>query len=172
MRVAGRIKWFDSAKGYGFIVLQHDADAQAGVDGDIMLHISCLRDYGESSADEGAEIICEVALKPRGWQAVRIIEMARPKVALAQEAGSGPDYEQVTLKWFNRVRGYGFVLCEGSDEDIFIHAVVLRQAGYDEVEPGTRIEAVIGAGVKGRHVLLVRPSGQVRSALAGVSLPR
>ena len=154
VRVIGRVKWFDSAKGYGFIVAESTSDAT--LTGDVMLHISCLRDYGETFADEGAKIICDAALRARGWQTVHIIEMERPRAAVARERGEGPEYETVTLKWFNRARGYGFVRRGEEEVDIFVHAVALRRAGYEDIEPGTVIEVVIETGAKGDHVLSVR----------------
>lgn len=155
VRVIGRIKWFDSAKGYGFVVVESSADAE--MTGDVLLHISCLRDYGENYADEGAKIICDAVRKERGWQTVHIIEMERPRAVVAQEQGLRPDYETVTLKWFNRTRGYGFVLRDGQDVDIFVHAVAFRKAGYEGIEPGTRIDVVIESGAKGEHVSVVKP---------------
>ena len=107
VRVIGHVKWFDSAKGYGFIVAESTSDAS--LTGDVMLHISCLRDYGETLADEGAKIVCDAVKRPRGWQTAHIIEMERPRAVVARERGDRPDYEEVTLKWFNRARGYGFV---------------------------------------------------------------
>jgi CspA family cold shock protein len=155
VRVIGHIKWFDTVKGYGFIVAQSASDAT--LSGDVMLHISCLRDYGESGADEGAKIVCDAVRRPRGWQTVHIIEMERPRAAIARERGVRPDFESVSLKWFNRAKGYGFVRRADSEADIFVHAVALRKAGYEDIEPGTALEVVIETGAKGEHVSAVRP---------------
>ena len=150
VRVIGRVKWFESAKGYGFIVAESTSDA--GLTGDVMLHVTCLRGYGESFADEGARIVCDAVKGERGWQTANIIEMERPRASVAKEQGLERAYESVTLKWFNRTRGYGFVQRDGDDTDIFVHAVVLRKAGYEDVEPGTILEVCIDTGSKGEHV--------------------
>lgn len=154
VRVIGRIKWFDSAKGYGFIVAESSSDAS--LSGDVMVHISCLREYGESGADEGAKIICDVAQRTRGWQTVHIIEMERPRSSVAREKGESPDYETVSLKWFNRAKGYGFVRRPEQEVDIFVHAVALRKAGYEDIEPGAELDVVIETGAKGEHVSQIR----------------
>lgn len=151
----GRIKWFDSVKGYGFIVAESTSDAS--LSGDVMLHVSCLRGYGETYADEGARIVCDAVRGERGWQTANIIEMERPRAVVAKEQGVERNYVEVTAKWFNRTRGYGFVLKDGEEQDIFIHAVALRKAGYEEIEPGMRLEVIIEDGPKGEHVSHVKP---------------
>lgn len=150
VRVIGHVKWFDSAKGYGFIVAESTSDP--GLTGDVMLHVTCLRGYGESHADEGARIVCDAVKSDRGWQTANIIEMERPRATVAKEQGVEREYERVTLKWFNRTRGYGFVQRQNDETDIFVHAVVLRKAGLEDVEPGTVLEACIETGAKGEHV--------------------
>jgi cold shock protein len=155
VRVIGRVKWFDGAKGYGFIVAESTSDAT--LQGDVMLHVSCLRDYGETYADEDARIVCDAVKRERGWQTAHIIEMERPRAAVARETGEESDYTPVTLKWFNRTRGYGFVHRDGVEIDIFVHAVILKKAGYDDIEPGTLLEVVIENGSKGEHVTFVKP---------------
>ena len=62
------------------------------------------------------------------------------------------------IKWFNAVKGYGFIAPDGMPGDVFIHHSALRQAGYDAVEQGAtvRCEAVRGPkGLQAVRVLVV-----------------
>jgi CspA family cold shock protein len=56
--VSGSVKWFDPAKGYGFILPDEDLP-------DILLHVSCLRRDGFQTAYEGSRIVCDVVFAPR-----------------------------------------------------------------------------------------------------------
>ena len=68
VEVSGRIKWFDVAKGFGFIVPDNGMP-------DVLLHVTCLRRDGYQSANEGAHIVVEAVHRPRGLQALRIVSL-------------------------------------------------------------------------------------------------
>ncbi len=155
--INGTVKWFNAVKGFGFICPNDGT-------GDVFLHLSCLRDAGYDSVPEGAGIVCEAVQRPKGMQAVRVIELdsssaarrpaPRPVAAAgghAVPAGEG-EFLPATVKWFNPVKGYGFVSCGEGTQDVFVHMEVLRRAEMSELEPGQVVQIRIGQGLKGPQV--------------------
>ena len=157
--VAGTIKWFDVGKGFGFIVPDNGMN-------DVLLHVTCLRRDGYQTAYEGARVVCEVLERPRGLQALRILSMddsmaahpaqmppSRTHVAVTPTSG----LERAQVKWFNRIRGFGFLTQGPGSEDIFIHMETLRRFGMAELRPGQDVLVRFGEGPKGRMAAEVRP---------------
>jgi len=166
--ISGHVKWFDAAKGYGFIVPQDSA--LTGMR-DVLLHISSLREMGRDTAHEGAKITCRIAKRTKGWQVIGIDaldqataaghgrsepSLPRPSRAAVEGVKVG-DLEAATIKWFNRTKGYGFVVRGSDPTDIFIHIETLRRYGLEDVQQGDTIMVRFGEGPKGLVVTEVQP---------------
>lgn len=158
--VHGRVKWFDVGKGFGFIVADDGGP-------DILLHANVLRNFGQSSVADGAGVVVAVQQTQRGAQAVEVRSIEPPE-APAHGAGDeaavhhppvDPETQPLMparVKWFDKVKGFGFANVFGSTEDVFIHVEVLRMSGFADLQPGEAICLRIVDGKRGRMATQVQ----------------
>ena len=158
IELTGVIKWFDVSKGYGFIVPDNGLP-------DVLLHVTCLRHDGFQTAYEGARVVCEVLQRPKGLQAFRVLSMDEstaihpsqvpPRTHVSVTPTSG--LERAQVKWFNRLRGFGFLTCGEGTPDIFVHMETLRRFGMTELRPGQYVLVRFGPGSKGMMAAEIQP---------------
>lgn len=153
--VEGEVKWFDPVRGFGFII--------SGTGGpDILLHANVLRNYGQSSVAEGTMITARVQETERGVQAVEVVniqsrvgEDGEPLDDFEFEDHSHIEMEPARVKWFDKVKGFGFVNVHGVAGDVFVHMDVLRRSGFAELQPGEAISVRLGESDRGAMALEV-----------------
>jgi CspA family cold shock protein len=164
--VSGAVKWFDPAKGFGFVI----SDAGGP---DILLHVNVLRNFGQSSVADGARVDLLVQQSERGIQATEVCAIYPPastsSAGLDDMVGMHADQladvpiEPARVKWFDKAKGFGFANVFGRPEDIFLHIEILRKSGLSDLQPGEALALQVVEGKRGKMAARVQAWETVRS---------
>jgi cold shock protein len=159
LEITGVIKWFDVAKGFGFIIPDNGMQ-------DVLVHVTCLRRDGFQTILEGTRVVALIQKRDRGYQAFRILSMDQstaihpsqmPPVKTHVQVTPSSGLERVLVKWFNRTKGFGFLSRGDGTDDIFIHMETLRRFGLTELRPGQTVLVRFGDGEKGLMAAEIHP---------------
>lgn len=155
----GSVKWFDPGKGFGFILSDSGGP-------DILLHVNALRNFGQSSVCDRAVVDVSVQQTQRGLQVVEVFEVLPPvcdehpdetEHLLSDAEVQALPLEPARVKWFDKVKGFGFANVFGRPEDVFIHMEALRRSGFADLQPGEAVVLRVVEGERGRMAVMIAP---------------
>ncbi|MFN3273676.1 MAG: cold-shock protein [Paracoccus sp. (in: a-proteobacteria)] len=170
-RVTGLVKWFDPAKGYGFIL--NDIGGT-----DILLHANVLRNFGRGSVADQSRVTVLVQTTTRGLQAAEVLSID-PPAATGMPPIADLDMEVIEhldslplrparVKWFDKSKGFGFANMFGHPDDVFIHIEVVRHSGFADLVIG---EAICLRVIEGPRGLMAAQVASWDSAVPGDRVP-
>ena len=92
-----------------------------------------------------------------------------------QQGEMGGDVDTVELrgkvKWFNAVKGYGFLALDSDNSDAFLHVTTLRQSGHEDLKPGSTVVCAGVRGPKGWQVMKVLDVDQSTAVITAPKTP-
>jgi len=159
-RIETTVRWYDPRKGYGFLATEHHV-------ADIMIHFSDLDLVKCPYIIQGDKIVCDISFRNSRLKVERVIEVKyvspekRSHSSFAESQLTPSEHENLeemegTVKWYNPQKGYGFVLPHDGRKEIFLHASVVRMAGYKSLEPGLRVLVKVLNSERGKNVRILR----------------
>ena len=161
MPVRGKVKWFNSAKRFGFVELSDGS-------GDVFLHTSVLSRFGVSTVQPGETLDMRVAPGERGLVVTEVIgvdsstavTLKRPRTSFPspydRPVSEASVQETGTVKWYSAAKGFGFIARDGGGKDVFVHASALQRAGIVGLNEGQRVVVGIVEGRKGPEAGSIR----------------
>jgi cold shock protein len=155
------VKWYNPDKGFGFVQL---ADGS----GDAFLHVSVVERSGHGSVPPGATLEVRAGSGAKGPQVTEILSVdtstapqepprrGRPERPIYSSDNQAAVEEIGTVKWYNAMKGFGFIGSDRGGKDIFVHATVLNRAGLADLAEGQRVTVDVVDGRKGPEAASLR----------------
>ncbi len=141
--VTATIKWYNSTKGFGFVQVEPSEP-------DVFIHASAVSQAGFNDLPNGATIECDIIRTERGFQVSRLHKVdtstaeqpsfgaGRPSRDLQESYGDEQETDG-TVKFFDTNRGFGFVVPDDGDREIFVPGRILTRAGIPRLESNQRV---------------------------------
>ncbi|EAQ28359.1 cold shock protein [Erythrobacter sp. NAP1] len=144
----GTVKFFNGQKGFGFI--QQESGGE-----DVFVHISAVERAGLEGLAEGQEL--EFNLVDRGGKVSAQDLQVVGDVIAVQQAGGPPKRELTgekatgTVKFFNSMKGFGFLVRDDGQPDAFVHISAVERSGLSAINEGERFEFDLEVDRRGKY---------------------
>jgi CspA family cold shock protein len=144
----GELVWYNERKGYGFVKID---------DTEVFLHRSTLDRFGLVRLLKGDRVTVSLTVNEHGEVIQDLLRVDRPVNPAPPAASELADGEmRAVVKFFNDIRGYGFVTAEDIAEDVFVHSRVLNDCGFHSLIQGQKLLIKVDDAGKGPQVQAVR----------------
>ena len=144
----GELVWYNERKGYGFVKID---------DTEVFLHRSTLDRFGLVRLLKGDRVTVSLTVNEHGEVIQDLLRVDRPVNPAPPAASEPADGEmRAVVKFFNDIRGYGFVIAEDIAEDVFVHSRVLNDCGFHSLTQGQKLLIKVDDAGKGPQVHAVR----------------
>jgi CspA family cold shock protein len=144
----GELIWYNERKGYGFVKIG---------DAEVFLHRSTLDRFGLIRLLTGDKLTVSLTTNDHGQVIQDLLSVNRP-ISATPPAAPEPDADEVraVVKFFNDLRGYGFVTADNMKEDVFVHSRVLNDCGFHSLIQGQKVLIKVDDSGRGPQVQAVR----------------
>ncbi len=147
----GEVVWYNDRRGYGFVSIGKD---------EIFIHRTVLERFGLSFLHSGDKLKIDVATNDDGpaITEIRGIEREAP-ASLPSDTEPQENELRGIVKFFNPLKGYGFIEIEGGDKtksDVFIHSRTLQACGLRTITEGQSLLLFVSDDGKGPQATEVR----------------
>lgn len=144
----GTVKFFNSAKGFGFIQREDGGE-------DVFVHVSAVERAGLDGLAEGQQL--EFTLVDRGGK-ISASDLQAVGDVIAVEKREAPPQRQLTgekatgtVKFFNSMKGFGFITRDDGQPDAFVHISAVERSGLSNLNEGDRLEFDIEVDRRGKY---------------------
>lgn len=148
-----KLKWFNQPKGFGFVV-------PSNKDVDAFLHVTTLQRAEIQAIGEGAILICDIGYGPKGAMVRKVSKLIDPGLMPGENSEevvqkSGFNSMEGIVKWYKPDKGFGFVIPDDGQKDVFVHKTCLEKHDLDALVPGQRIKMAVKDVPKGREAVTI-----------------
>ncbi|MCW2363030.1 MULTISPECIES: cold-shock protein [Sphingobium] len=154
---SGTVKFFNAQKGFGFIVRDDGAE-------DVFVHISAVEQAGLTGLAEGQQL--KFTLVDRGGkisatdlvidgEPLPVPERAADRAPAEQRGGPSRqltgERASGTVKFFNAMKGFGFIQRDDGQPDAFVHISAVERAGMVSLQEGDRLDFELEVDRRGKY---------------------
>jgi len=167
--VKATLKWFNKTKGFGFVIPDDYSHFNEDA-GDAFIHITALFEAKCEHLGEGATFMCVIDEGPKGLIVRKITEILskgdpgsgtnldHPASRFDRDKGFRENSDETLelkgkVKWYRPEKGFGFIIPEDGEKDVFIHRQCLKEQGLDRLDPGQPVKMLVRSAPKGREVV-------------------